>query len=169
MPHAIDEYLDILDALQRLDERFVNAADYLLEISKLMRSDPDRALAAISSDWPTAEQLCALINEITNAEKLLKQHWDKLPERYKNAIESSHPDNAGVDLGERTFEEVRIAFRAVWHRGSSEPLSAAAAEHDDREEEPIDEPVEEPVDEPVDKPMSQWTRLWMPIDKWKFP
>jgi hypothetical protein len=75
-----------------------------------MRTDGRKALAAIASGWPTAEQLHALISESLNAENQLFRCWDKLPDKYRAGILKG-PDSAGsVDVGDREFEEVQRAF-----------------------------------------------------------
>jgi hypothetical protein len=98
MASAVEEYLDRFDGVRRLAERNVAVADHLLNVSRLMRVNPHEAVAAISSGWPTAEQLTALITEMMNAESELPLHWAKLPEKYRNALPSKHHDKAG-DVG----------------------------------------------------------------------
>ena len=96
MASAVEEYLDHFDAIKRLAERIVDVADRLLEVSELLRGDPHKVLAAFSSgDWPTAEQLRVLMTELANAEDQLPLYWDKLPEKYRNAMPGKHPDMAG--------------------------------------------------------------------------
>ena len=110
MASPVEEYLEMYDVVQRATERYVDAADYLLGMSQIMRTDGRKALAAIAAGWPTAEQLHALIFESLNAENRLFRCWDKLPDKYRVGI-LKDPDSAGsVDFGDREFEEVQRAF-----------------------------------------------------------
>jgi hypothetical protein len=116
MASPVEEYLEMYDVVQRAAERNVDAADYLLGISQLMRADPRKALAAIASGWPTAEQLHALISESLTSENQLFRRWDMLPDKYRAGI-LKDPDTAGsVDVGDRTFEETQEAFRDALKR-----------------------------------------------------
>src|SRR5262249_35282587 len=108
------EYLGHFDVVQRLAEHHIAVADYLLSISQLMRINPSLALAEISSDWPTADQLRALISELTNAESQLSRSWTDLPEKYRNAM--PHPTAANADVGRMTVGDKKAAYRAVWRR-----------------------------------------------------
>jgi len=94
MASEVDGYLDHFDAVQRLAERIFDVAAHLQDVSQLLLNDPDEALAEISSNWPTAEQLRTLITEMANAEDQLTQYWAKLPERIRDAMPDKHPDNA---------------------------------------------------------------------------
>lgn len=114
MASPVEEYLEMYDVVQCAAERYVEAADYLLGISQLMRTDGRKALAAIAAGWPTAEQLHALISESLNAENRLFRCWDKLPDKYRAGI-LKDPDSAGsVAFGEREFDEVQRAFLEGW-------------------------------------------------------
>src|SRR5262245_27787236 len=110
MASPVEEYLETYDLVQRLAARNVDASDYLLGISHLMRTNPRKALTAIASGWPTAEQMRTLIQGSLNAEYQLSQGWEKLPEKHRSGI-LKDPDSAGrIDFGEREFEEVQSAF-----------------------------------------------------------
>jgi hypothetical protein len=98
MASEVEQYLDDFEAVQRLAVRLVGVADQLLEVSQLLRGDPDKTLASIPSEWPTAEQLRALITDMATAEKQLALRWAKLPERIRDAMPNKHPDNSG-DVG----------------------------------------------------------------------
>src|SRR5262249_19187841 len=94
MASAVDEYLEMYDTVQRLAERNVDVADYLFEISQLMRDNPRPLFDAIRSDWPTAEQMLSLIAGLLNAHDELSRRWDKLPDKFKSGLLKT-PNTAG--------------------------------------------------------------------------
>lgn len=107
MASPVEDYLEVYDAVQRFAECNVSVADYLLEISQLMRTNPRKALDAIATCWPRAEQMHSVIAGSLNAEEQLLRRWEKLPEKHRSGI-LKDPDSAGsADLGDREFEEIQ--------------------------------------------------------------
>ena len=94
MASEVEEYLDRFDAVQRLAERIDVVADQIQDVSELLRDDPREAVEAIPSDWPTAEQLRAMLTEMADAVDQLPLYWAKVPERIRNSMPGKHPDRA---------------------------------------------------------------------------
>ncbi|SRR6266702_714214 len=95
MASEVEEYLDRFDAAQRLAEHIVSVADQILEVSEFLRRDPLEALSAMPSEWPTAEQLRALMREAARMEAELPKYWAKVPKKYRDSLPRKHPDRAG--------------------------------------------------------------------------
>src|SRR5262245_54016655 len=96
MASAVEEYLDRFEAVQRLTERINAVAVHLMDVSQCLEDDLQEARALISSEWPTADQLQALMTELENAKDRLALDWDKLPQRVRDAMPNKHPDSASV-------------------------------------------------------------------------
>ena len=95
MAGDLEAYLDRFDAVQRLSERISTVAEMAGTVSNLLAGDPKRAFAAIPDDWPTANELRALLMEFEGAKAQLQLHWGRLAEKVRSSMPTKRPEMAG--------------------------------------------------------------------------
>jgi hypothetical protein len=95
MASDIEAYLDRFDAVQRLAERISGVAETIGTVSNLLAGDSKRAFAAIPNDWPTQEELRALLTDFESAKAQLQLYWHRLAEKVRSSMPTKRPEMAG--------------------------------------------------------------------------
>ena|SRR5258706_8064183 len=90
----IEAYLDRFNAVQRLAERISSVTETIGTVSNLLACDPRRAFAAIPNDWPTQEELRALLTDLESAKAQLQLYWNRLAEKVRSSMPSKRPEMA---------------------------------------------------------------------------
>jgi hypothetical protein len=104
MASEIEAYLDSFEAVQRLLMRLSGVADQINMVAEALDDDPRDAAAMIPSDWPTRDQLRALLEEAANSQDQLALQWNKLPERIRNAMSNKRPEMVGEDWDDEDMD-----------------------------------------------------------------
>jgi hypothetical protein len=94
MSEDTEAYLDKFDLVHRLALRIFEASSQFSEIAEALQSDPERAHAVITNNWPSKDDVLNLLQEFASEKEVLKLLWTKLPQRTKNAMSSKKPENA---------------------------------------------------------------------------
>lgn len=94
MASEIEEYLDRFDEVKRLTQRLFVLADKISTLGNMLGDNDKRAFAAIPNDWPTKEELQALVQELESAKAQLSLYWSRIPERMRASMHSSRPEVA---------------------------------------------------------------------------
>ena len=90
----IEAYLDRFNAVQRLAERISSVTETIGTVGNLLACDPRRAFAAIPNDWPTQEELRALLTDFESERAQLQLHWTRLAEKVRSSLPGKRPEMA---------------------------------------------------------------------------
>lgn len=94
MSDDTEAYLDKFDLVHRLALRISEASQQFSEISESLQSDPVRAFADITNNWPSKDDILSLLREFASEKAVLVLLWEKIPERTRRAMSSKKPENA---------------------------------------------------------------------------
>ena len=102
MASEIEAYLDAFEEVQRLLVQLAGVVDKINGVTDAIADDARDAAAMIPPDWPTRDQLRALLEKVANSKDELELKWSTIPERIRNAMPNKRPDMVDEDWDEDT-------------------------------------------------------------------
>jgi hypothetical protein len=100
MASEIEAYLDAFEEVQQLLLQLAAVVDKINGVTDAIADDPRDAAAMIPGDWPTRDQLRALLEQVANSKDELELKWASIPERIRNAMPNKRPDMVDEDWDE---------------------------------------------------------------------
>jgi len=100
MASEIEVYLDAFDEVQQLLVQLSAVVDKINAVTDAIADDPRDAAAMIPSDWPTKDELRALLEEVATQKDDLAAKWNAVPERIRDAMPNKRPDMVDEDWDE---------------------------------------------------------------------
>src|SRR5262249_2399839 len=100
MASEIEAYLDAFDEVQQLLVQLAAVVDKINSVTDAIADDPRDAAAMIPSDWPTKDELRALLEEGATSKDDLATRWNTGPERIRDAMPNKRPDMVDQDWDE---------------------------------------------------------------------
>jgi len=102
MASEIEAYLDAFEEVQQLLVQLAGVVDKINGVTDAIADDPRDAAAMVPADWPTRDQLRALLEKVANSKDELELKWSTIPERIRNAMPNKRPDMVDEDWEEDT-------------------------------------------------------------------
>ena len=100
MPSEIESYLDAFEEVQRLLVQLAAVVDKINGVTDAIADDARDAAAMIPNDWPTRDELRALLEQVATSKDELELKWAAIPERIRNAMPNKRPDMVDADWDE---------------------------------------------------------------------
>jgi hypothetical protein len=100
MASEIEIYLDAFEEVQGLLVQLAAVVDKINGVTDAIADDPRDAAAMIPNDWPTRDELKALLEKVANSKDERDRKWSAVPERIRHAMPNKRPDMVDQDWDE---------------------------------------------------------------------